>query len=127
MRAFIIDRYGRRSGGRIVEMPEPRLGGDDVLVQVYSAGVNLLDSKIRNGEFKLILPYRPPFILGHDVAGVVVRVGAGVKRFKAGDEVYSRPADRRGGTFAEFIAVQEKYLPLKPKVLTMDAAASVPL
>src|SRR5436190_17862235 len=117
MRAFIIDRYGRRSGGRIAEMPEPRLGGEDVLVQVYAAGVNRLDSKIRNGEFKLILPYRPPFILGHDVAGVVIRVGAGVKQFKAGDEVYSRPADRRVGTFAEFIAVPGKDLALKPKVL----------
>ena len=127
MRAFIIDRYGRKSRGRIAEMPEPELGDDDVLVRVHAAGVNLLDSKIRNGEFKLILPYHPPFVLGHDVAGVVVRVGARVKQFNVGDEVYSRPADHRVGTFAEFIAIQEKDLALKPKVLTMEEAASVPL
>lgn len=126
MRAFIIDRYGQKTG-RIGEMPEPKLTDDEVLVQVHAAGVNPLDSKIRNGEFKLILPYRPPFVLGHDLAGVVTRVGASVKRFEVGDEVYSRPADHHIGTFAELIAVQEKDLALKPKVLTMEEAASIPL
>ena len=65
-----------RSRCGLGEMPDPELREDDVLVQVHAAGVNLLDSKIRNGEFKLILPYRLPLILGHDVAGVVVRVGS---------------------------------------------------
>lgn len=51
---------------------------DYVLVQVHAASVNLLDAKIRNGEFRLILPYRLPLVLGNDVAGVVVRVGANV-------------------------------------------------
>ena len=67
MKAFIVDRYGRKDGLRAGEMPDPELREDEVLVQVHAAGVNLLDSKIRKGEFKLILPYRPPFILGHDV------------------------------------------------------------
>jgi NADPH:quinone reductase-like Zn-dependent oxidoreductase len=98
-----------------------------VLVQVHAAGVNLLDSKIRSGEFKLILPYRPPFVLGHDVAGVVVRVGARVTRFAPGDEVYARPSDHRIGTFAELIAVRESDLALKPTNLTMEEAASIPL
>jgi alcohol dehydrogenase len=108
-------------------MPDPDVREDEVLVQVHAAGVNLLDSKIRNGEFKLILPYRAPFVLGHDLAGVVVRVGARVKHFKPGDEVYARPADHRIGTFAKLIAVQEKDLALKPKTLTMEEAASLPL
>ena len=72
-------------------MPDPEVREDDVLVQVHAAGVNLLDSKIRDGEFKLILPYRLPLVLGNDVAGVVVRVGSRVRRFKPGDEVYARP------------------------------------
>ena len=127
MKAFILDRYGGRAPLRAGEMADPEGGEDDVLVQVHAAGVNLLDSKIRNGEFKLILPYRPPFVLGHDVAGVVVRVGARVKRFKPGDEVYARPADHRIGTFAELIAVHEKDVALKPKNLTMEEAASIPL
>src|SRR5205085_11069667 len=78
-------------------------------------------------EFKLILPYRTPFVLGHDVAGVVVRVGARVKHFKPGDEVYARPADHRIGTFAELIAIDERDLALKPRKLTMVEAASIPL
>jgi D-arabinose 1-dehydrogenase-like Zn-dependent alcohol dehydrogenase len=70
MKAFIIDRYKSKDGGRLGDMPEPQLRDDDVLVDVHAAGLNALDSKIRAGEFKLILPYRLPLILGNDVAGV---------------------------------------------------------
>lgn len=103
------------------------LGEDEVMVQVHAAGVNLLDSKIRDGEFKLILPYRLPLVLGHDVAGVVVKVGSRVRQFKPGDEVYSRPDDFRIGAFAEYIAVKEASLAIKPKALSMEEAASIPL
>jgi len=127
MKAFILDRYGSKVALRAGEVADPEVHEDDVLVQIHAAGVNPLDSKLRSGEFKLILPYRVPFVLGHDVAGVVVRVGARVKQFKVGDEVYARPADHRIGTFAELIAVKEKDLALKPKNLTMEEAASIPL
>jgi NADPH:quinone reductase-like Zn-dependent oxidoreductase len=127
MKAFIVDRYGKNGGVRFGEMPEPELRDADVLVRVHAAGVNVLDSKIRDGEFKLILPYRPPFVLGHDVAGTVVRAGPKVRRFKVGDEVYARPRDHRMGTFAEFIAVNEADVALKPKNLNMAEAASIPL
>jgi alcohol dehydrogenase len=127
MKAFILDRYGSADGVRAGEMPDPQLREDDVLVQVHAAGVNLLDSKIRTGEFKLILRYGLPLILGHDVAGVVVRVGSRVHRFKPGDEVYARPADGRIGAFAEFIAIKEDDVAVKPKALTMEEAASIPL
>lgn len=127
MKAFIVDKYGSKTGLRLSEMPVPELGEDEVMVEVHAAGVNQLDSKIRNGDFKSILPYRVPFVLGHDVAGVVVRVGSRVRQFKTGDEVYSRPDDFRIGTFAEFVAVKENSLALKPKELTMEEAASIPL
>jgi alcohol dehydrogenase len=127
MKAFILDRYGSKVALRLGEMADPEVREEDVLVQVHAAGVNGLDSKIRRGEFKLILPYRVPFVLGHDAAGVVVRVGARVKHFKPGDEVYTRQADHRIGSFAELIAVQEKDVALKPKKLTMEEAASIPL
>src|SRR6266566_486916 len=127
MKAFILDHYGSADRVRAGDMPDPELREDDVLVQVHAAGVNLLDSKIRNGEFKLILPYRLPLVLGHDVAGVVVRVGSRVRRFKPGDEVYARLADGRIGTFAEFIAIAEDDVAHKPKALTTEEAASVPL
>ena len=127
MKAFILDRYGTADHVRAGNMPDPELQEDDVLVQIHAAGVNLLDSKIRNGEFKLILRYRLPLILGHDVAGVVVRVGSRVQRFKPGDEVYARPADGRIGAFAELIAIKEEDVAIKPKALSMEEAASIPL
>jgi NADPH:quinone reductase-like Zn-dependent oxidoreductase len=126
MKAFVVERY-RKDGLRATEVPEPQLGDSDVLVRVHAAGVNPLDSKIRNGEFKLILPYRPPFTLGHDVAGVVSRAGPAVRRFKAGDEVYARPRDNRIGTFAELIAIDQDDVTLKPASLSMPEAAAVPL
>lgn len=127
MKAFIIDRYGKKAALRATEIPEPELGKDDVLVQIHAAGVNPLDLKIRDGEFKMILPYRMPLVLGNDLAGVVVRVGSGVQQFKAGDEVYARPDDNRIGAFAEFIAIDQRSLAIKPKDLTMEEAASIPL
>ena len=127
MKAFIINRYGKKNGLQFAEMPEPVPKENDVLVQIHSAGVNSLDSLIRNGDFKLFLPYKPPFILGHDVAGVVTKVGSRISKFKVGDEVYSRPADYRIGTFAEYISIDESDLALKPKNLSMEEAASIPL
>lgn len=103
MKAFIADRYQRGSALRLAEVPTPELRDDEVLVEVHGAGVNLLDAKLRAGEFKLILPYRLPLILGHDVAGVVVKAGPQAGKFKVGDEVYARVDDFRIGTFAEFV------------------------
>ncbi|MER9739783.1 NADP-dependent oxidoreductase [Mesorhizobium sp. M0187] len=127
MKAFVVDKYNKKGILRLAEMPEPELLDNDVLVEVHAAGVNLLDSKIRTGEFKLILPYRRPFILGHDVAGRVVRVGSKVRKFKPGDAVYARPPDGRIGTFVEFIAIDEADVALKPANLSMEEAASIPL
>jgi NADPH:quinone reductase-like Zn-dependent oxidoreductase len=127
MKAFVLDRYGKKRALRLADMPNPELRDDEVLVEVHAAGVNLLDSKIRDGKFKLILPYHLPLILGHDVAGVVVKVGPRVRQFKLGDEVYARPDDFRIGTFAEFVPVKEASVALKPKGLTMEEAASIPL
>jgi NADPH:quinone reductase-like Zn-dependent oxidoreductase len=126
MKAFFIDRYGKQNG-MIGEVPAPAVGVQDVLVQVYATSVNPLDSKIRTGAFKLILPYKFPLILGNDLAGIVVRAGAAVTRFKPGDEVYARPPETRIGTFAELIAVHEDALALKPSNLDMAQAASIPL
>ena len=127
MKAFILDGYGKKAQLRAGEVSVPELREDEVLVQVHASGVNLIDSKIRAGEFKLILPYRMPLVLGHDVAGVVTRVGSRVRQFKLGDEVYARPDDFHIGSFAEFIAVKEDSLALKPNNISMEEAASLPL
>ncbi|MGV0959372.1 MAG: NADP-dependent oxidoreductase [Limnohabitans sp.] len=127
MKAFILERYGKNRELTLAEMALPQLREDEVLVEVHAAGVNLLDVKIRNGEFKRILPYRLPIALGHDAAGVVVQAGPSVRGFKVGDEVYARVDDFRIGTFAEFVAVKASSLAHKPKGLTMEEAASMPL
>jgi NADPH:quinone reductase-like Zn-dependent oxidoreductase len=126
MRAFIVDSYGTH-GLRAADVPQPTVGRRDVLVRVRAASINPLDTMVRNGEFKRLLKYRPPFILGHDVAGVVTEVGADVRAFTVGDEVYARPRDLRIGTFAEFIAIDTDDVALKPRSLSFDEAGAVPL
>lgn len=127
MKAYIVDRYRKNEPLRYGDVPEPVPGQDDVLVEVHAAGLNPLDGKIRDGAFKAILPYRPPFILGHDVAGIVIGVGANVRRFKLGDAVYARPRDGRIGAFAERIAIDQADVALKPGTIGMEEAASIPL
>jgi NADPH:quinone reductase-like Zn-dependent oxidoreductase len=107
MKAFIVDKYGKDSRLRAGQLPDPEIGDHDVLVRILAAGVNPLDAKIMAGEFKLVLPYKPPFVLGNDLAGVVERVGPGVQRFTPGEQVYARPDKDRIGTFAELIAIDE--------------------
>lgn len=127
MKAFVADRYEKKRALRLADMPVPELRDEEVLIEVHAAGVNQLDFKLRDGEFKLILPYRLPLILGHDVAGVVVKVGPRTRKFRLGDEVYARVDDFRIGSFAEFVPVKEASLALKPRSLTMEEAASIPL
>lgn len=127
MKAFVINKYSKKEGLQLANVAIPEVKEHDVLVEVHASGLNLLDSKIKSGEFKLILPYKLPLILGHDVAGVITRVGKNVTKYKVGDAVYARVADFRIGTLAEFIAVDEKDVALKPKNISIEEAASIPL
>jgi len=127
MKAWVIGKYGKGGALRLAEMPEPETRDRDVLVNVHAAALNPLDAKIRDGEFKLLLPNRFPLTLGHDMAGVVARVGPKVRGFKVGDEVYARPRDGRIGALAEQIAIDEADVALKPGNLSMVEAASIPL
>lgn len=126
MKAFVVNRYGKDEV-RAAEVPEPRVGHRDVLVKVRAASINPLDSMVANGEFKQLLKYKPPFVLGHDVAGVVSEIGADVTGFAVGDEVFARPRDLRIGTFAEYIAIDQDDVALKPAALSLHEAAAVPL
>jgi NADPH:quinone reductase-like Zn-dependent oxidoreductase len=126
VKAFVVERYGQ-DGIRAADVAEPEVGDGDVLVRVSAAAINPLDAMIRNGEFKRLLKYKTPFVLGHDVAGVVTRVGSAVRDLQAGDEVYARPRDLRIGTFAEYIAIDQGDVAPKPASLTLHEAAAVPL
>lgn len=125
MKAYSVLAYKQQV--ELVEVAPPAPGEHEVLVDIRAAGVNVLDVKIREGEFKQLLRYKPPFPLGHDLAGIVTATGPGVTRFTVGDEVYARPRDGKIGTFAEQLAVHEDDLALKPQTLSLIEAASVPL
>lgn len=127
MKAFIINRYSKADKLQLVEVAEPVVKENEVLVQVHSASINPLDVKLKSGEYKLLLPYKFPLILGHDVAGIITKVGSKVSRFKVGDEIFARPADFKIGAFAEYITINENDAALKPKNISMEQAASIPL
>jgi len=126
MKAFVVEKYAK-DGLHAATVPDPTVGPRDVLVRISAASVNPLDKMTRNGEFKRLIKHKPPFVLGHDMAGVITEVGADVRDFKVGDEVYARPRDLRIGTFAEFIAIDQDDVAPKPNSLTLQEAAAVPL
>ena len=126
MKAYVVDKYGK-DGLRAADVPVPAVGSNDVLVKVSAASINPLDTMVRNGEFKQLLKYKRPFVLGHDVAGVITQVGSDVRAFEVGDEIYSRPRDLRIGTFAEYISIDQDDIALKPASLTLHEAAALPL
>jgi NADPH:quinone reductase-like Zn-dependent oxidoreductase len=126
MKAFVVTHYGPDGLGS-AEVSAPTVGPRDVLVEIRASSINPLDMLIRNGDFKQLIPYKRPFILGHDVAGVVLGVGADVSDFSVGDEVYARPRDLRIGTFAEQVAINTDDVARKPSSLTFEEAGAVPL
>lgn len=127
MKAAMLMRYGDNSAVEVADVPIPTIGDTDLLVAVRAASVNPLDVKTRAGEVRILLKYRLPMVLGNDLSGVVTRVGAKVRRFKAGDEVYARLDKSRIGSFAEFAAVRESDAAKKPANVTFEEAASLPL
>lgn len=127
MKAIVIDRYGGSDELRVRDMPLPDLGPTDLMIKVFAASVNPVDWKIREGYLKESISYRFPLILGWDAAGIVSAVGPEVTCFSIGDKVFSRTDIRRNGTYAEFVAVDEKYVARMPANLSFEEAASVPL
>lgn len=126
MKAFVVEKYGK-DGLRAADVPEPTVGDNDVLVKVSAASINPLDKMVRDGEFKQLLNYKRPFVLGHDVAGIVTQIGSAASGFNVGDEVYARPRDLRIGTFAEYIAIDHNDVSPKPVSLSLHEAAAIPL
>lgn len=126
MKAFVVTHYGP-DGLEPADVPTPTVGPRDVLVDIRAASINPLDKMVRDGEFKQLIKYKRPFVLGHDLSGVIIEVGADVRGFKVGDEVYARPRDLRIGAFAEQIAIDADDIALKPASLSFEEAAAVPL
>ncbi|MGO5007310.1 NADP-dependent oxidoreductase [Bacillus wiedmannii] len=126
MKAMIIDKYGKVPM-RMAEVPTPEINEYEVLAEIHAASINPIDFKIRDGKVKMLLKYEMPLFLGNDFSGVIVKVGSKVTRFEVGDEIYARPRKNKIGTFAEYIAIHEDDIALKPKNLSFEEAASIPL
>ncbi|MGA5040733.1 NADP-dependent oxidoreductase [Streptomyces capoamus] len=111
------------------ELRDPKVGPDQVLVKVRAAAVNPVDWKCREGYLDPLLDAVFPVVPGWDVSGVVVRPGAAVTEFGVGDEVvgYVREDFLSRGTFAEYIAAPVRTLARKPRRLSFEEAAGLPL
>jgi NADPH:quinone reductase-like Zn-dependent oxidoreductase len=127
MKAVAIDGYGDAGALRVRDAPDPEPRDEEILVRVRAAGVNPLDWKIRQGQLRLFLRLRFPYVLGCDVAGEVVSAGILAKRFKAGDHIFASIDPRRGGGYAEFAVVNQAAAAQKPDSLDFAEAASLPI
>jgi NADPH2:quinone reductase len=129
MKAIAINEFGGRDKLQLIDLPVPEVLEGEILVQVKAAGVNPVDWKIREGYLKDLFSHQFPVILGWDAAGLVEGVGNGVKRFKSGDEIfaYCRKPIVHGGAYGEYILLKEEHAALKPKNISFEEAASIPL
>jgi NADPH:quinone reductase-like Zn-dependent oxidoreductase len=127
VRAAVLHAYGAADNLRVEQVDPPTVGPRDVLVEVHASSVNPVDTKIRAGYQRAVVRKKLPAILGMDVSGVVVEVGADVTRFAVGDAVFSSPTHRRPGTYAEQVAIDERECARKPDILSHHEAASLPL
>lgn len=129
MRAIAIREWGGRDELDLIDADPPPVAPDGVLLRVRAAGVNPVDTKIRQGYMAQALPVRFPLILGWDAAGVVEQVGPAVTWFKPGDAAYGycRRHELHFGTYAEYTTVPEGYLAHTPPELSVVEAAALPL
>jgi NADPH:quinone reductase-like Zn-dependent oxidoreductase len=127
MKALVLKRYGGADQVVFADVPRPVPKSDEILVQVHAAGLNPIDNMIPKGSFKPVLELELPATMGSDLAGVVVEVGAGVSRFKPGDEVFASIFDLGAGALAEFAVVPESAAAFKPPNVGFVPAASIPM
>jgi len=125
MKAIVAHEYGGPEVLKYEDVPRPQPKENEILVRVIAAGVNPVDTYMRNGKFAPAGPAGAlPLIPGRDIAGVVEEIGPGVTKFKAGDAVYGNV---RNGGYAEFAVAAEKDIALKPASLDFVQAAAVPV
>jgi len=127
MKAIRIHEFGGPDVLRWEDVATPTPRPSDVLIRVIAASVNPIDCKIRSGPMKDALRRPLPVILGWDAAGIVESVGAAVTKFGPGDAVYTYPEFARGGAYAEFVAVDESQVALKPRTIPFASAAALPM
>ncbi len=127
MKAIRIHAYGGAEQMQLEDAPVPACGAGDLLVRVVAAGVNPIDWKMRSGAMAAHMPKSFPMTLGSDAAGIVTAVGGGVSDFVLGDEVCFYAEFARGGTYAEYVAVDARQVAKKPRTVSFASAAALPM
>jgi len=127
MKAIRIHAYGGPELMQLDDAPVPACGAGDLLVRVVAAGINPIDWKQRSGAMAAQMPKSFPLTLGADAAGVVTAVGGAVSGFELGDEVFFYAEFARGGTYAEYVAVDASQVAKKPRTASFASAAALPM
>ena len=126
MKAIRIHAYGGPELMQLEDAPVPGCGAGDLLVRVVAAGINPIDWKVRSGLMAAQLPKPFPITLGSDAAGTVAAMGGAVRGFELGDEVFFYAEFARGGTYAEYLAVEASQVAKKPRTVSFSTAAALP-
>lgn len=127
IQAVAINQYGDEQTLEMITLPMPIIGEHQVLIKSKATAINPLDWKLRAGYLTSMFDWAFPIVLGWDLAGVVTEVGSAVTDWQVGDEVFARPATSNRGTYAEYVAVDDELVARKPKNVTFEEAAAVPL
>src|SRR4051794_8991330 len=123
MKAVQLHEYGPADNLKYEEVPTPEPGPDEVLVKVAVASINPIDWKLRSGIYKNFMPLQFPAILGHDVAGEVVKTGANVSQFREGQKVMGFA----NHSYAEYLTARADILAPVPEGMSMEQAGALPL
>ena len=124
MKAVVFKKNGSPDVLEINEVEKPIIKDDEVLVKVYAVSVNPVDVLIRKNRIMSFFVNRGSKITGSDLSGKIMSVGRTVVSMKNGDDVFGF---RQGGTTAEYVAISEKKIAIKPINMTFEEAAAVPL
>jgi len=128
MKALQIIKYGEIEDSiAFRDVNKPSIQDKDLLIEVKAASINPIDKHIILGDLQGLLPIPLPSGIAYDVSGVVVKKGEGINNFRIGDLVYTRVPQEQMGTLAEFVAVTHEVVSQKPKNITFEEAASIPL
>src|SRR5438045_7830754 len=126
MKAIVAHQWGGPEALKVEEVPLPQPKEDEILIKSFAAGVNSFDGTLLSGKYAKVFGTQLPWIPGYDVAGTIEKVGANVKKFKAGDSVYASISIPNGGGYAEYALAKENQAALKPATLSFAEAATVP-
>src|SRR5713226_3343024 len=127
MKAVVLNEYGGPEVLKYQDAPRPEAKDNEILIRVIAAGVNPVDGMVRAGMFAKYSKSAFPMVLGYDVAGIVEKTGAKLEKYKPGDAVYAYIGLKEGGGYAEYAVATDKEVSPKPKPLTFEEAAAVPL